>query len=270
MLEVRKFTPVLLLFFALAQMGLAQSEYQVVSVSNGGTIKGTISWSGPVPRPIVLAISKDPQVCDPESLKIRDLERLIIGPQHGVANTVVYLKNITSGKAMDLPEPRRFLDQKHCRYEPHILLVPQGSPLQMKSSDATLHTVHMEGAATYNLPFPFTNQVVSRAMPTSGLVNLKCNGGHLWMNAVMFVASHPYYAVTDESGTFELTDVPPGDYELVAWHEGWGVARKENTLDVLTQQRVQRPIFTEPRTWEKKISVTPNKTTAASFIISDK
>ena len=53
-------------------------------------------------------ISKDPQVCDPESLKTRDLERLIIGTQHGVANTVVYLKNITSGKAMDLPEPRRF------------------------------------------------------------------------------------------------------------------------------------------------------------------
>jgi hypothetical protein len=84
------------------------------------------------------------------------------------------------------------------------------------------------------------------------------------------VASHPYYAVTDESGTFELTDVPPGDYELVAWHEGWGVLRKENTLDVLTQQRVQRPIFTEPRTWEKRISVTPNKTTAVSFTISDK
>jgi Polysaccharide lyase family 4, domain II len=270
MLEVRKFTLVLLLCFALAQLGLAQSEYQVVSVSNGGTIKGSVTWSGPVPRPIVLAISKDPQVCDPESLKTRDLERLIIGTQHGVANTVVYLKNITSGKAMDLPEPRRFLDQKHCRYEPHILLVPQGALLQMKSSDATLHTVHMEGAATYNLPFPFTNQVVSRPMPTSGLVSLKCNGGHLWMNAMMFVASHPYYAVTDESGTFELTDVPPGDYELVAWHEGWGVLRKENTLDVLTQQRVQRPIFTEPRTWEKRISVTPNKTTAVSFTISDK
>lgn len=270
MMERSKLSVFLLFFFALAPMGLAQSGYQVVSVSNGGTIKGTVTWAGPVPRPLVLAISKDPQVCDPESLKTRDLERLIIGPQHGVANTVVYLKNITSGKAMDLPETRRFLDQKHCRYEPHILLVPQGALLQMKSSDATLHTVHMEGSATYNLPFPFTNQVISRAMPTPGLVTLKCNGGHLWMNAQMFVAPHPYYAVTDESGTFELTDVPPGDYELVAWHEGWSVTRKESTLDVLTQQRVERPIFTEPRTWQKKVSVSPNKTTAVSFMISDK
>jgi hypothetical protein len=49
----------------------------------------------------------------------------------------------------------------------------------MMSSDATLHTVHMEGAATFNLPFPFTNQISSRTMPTAGLVHLRCNGGHV-------------------------------------------------------------------------------------------
>jgi hypothetical protein len=56
---------------------------------------------------------------------------------------------------MEIPEARRSLDQKHSRYEPHILLVPENGPLQLKSSDAVLHTVHMDGAATYNLPFPF-------------------------------------------------------------------------------------------------------------------
>jgi hypothetical protein len=273
MIGVTRKLPLLVLLsllFALAQASVAQSEYHVVSVTNGGTIKGSVTWSGPVPRPVVLAVTKDPQICDPESLKTRDLERLILGPQHGVANTVVYLKNISSGKAMELPEPRRFLDQKHCRYEPHILLVPQGALLQMKSSDATLHTIHMQGAATYNLPFPFTNQVISRTMPTSGIVDLKCNGGHLWMNAEMFVVPHPYYNVTDESGSFELTDVPPGEYEIVAWHEGWNVARKESTMDVLTQQRVQRPVFSEPRIWAKQVSVSANKTSAVSFIIGDK
>ena len=57
-------------------------------------------------------VTKDPQICDPDSKKTSDLERLIIGPQGGVANTIVYLKNISSGKAMDLPEQRRHLDQK--------------------------------------------------------------------------------------------------------------------------------------------------------------
>src|ERR1700751_3371760 len=142
----------------------AQSNYQVVSVIYGGTIAGTVKWSGALSRIPTLPINKDPEVCDPDSHKTRDLERLIVGPKGGVANTVVFLKDISRGKAMDIPEPRRFLDQKHCRYEPHIILVPENSLLQLKSSDATLHTVHMDGAATYNLPFPFTNQVVSRTM----------------------------------------------------------------------------------------------------------
>jgi len=159
--------------------------------------------SGPLPRIASFPINKDQGICDPESHKTRDLERLMVGPQGGVANSVVFLKNISSGKAMDIPEPRRFLDQKLCRYEPHILLVPQNGLLKMNRSDATLHTVHMEGAATYNLPFPFTNQVVSRTMPALGRVSLKCNGGHAWMKAEMLVIPHPYYAVTDESGRFE-------------------------------------------------------------------
>ena len=98
--------------------------YRTITVPDGGTIRGTVKWDGALPRVPTLAISKDPQICNPASHKTRDLERI----------------------------------------------------LQMKSSDATLHTVHMDGAATYNLPFPFPNQVISRQMSTPGLVNLKCNG----------------------------------------------------------------------------------------------
>ena len=86
--------------------------------------------------------------------------------------TIVYLKNITSGKALELPEQRRHLNQKQCRYIPHILLVPQNATLSPMSSDATLHTIHMDGAATFNLPFPFTARVTTRAMSTPGLVHL--------------------------------------------------------------------------------------------------
>ena len=245
-------------------------DYQVISVSNGGTITGTVKWSGPAPHISSMAISKDQQICDPTSQKTRDLERLVLGPQGGVANTVVFLKDISRGKAIDLPEQRRFLDQKRCRYEPHILLVPSRASLQMRSSDAVLHTIHMDGAATYNLPFPFPNQVISRDMPSLGLVNLKCNGGHTWMNAEMLVVSHPYYAVTDESGKFQLSDVPAGEYELVAWHEGWNIARQEGSFDVLTERRISRPVFSEPRTWAKKVSVAQSSATTVNFVISEK
>src|SRR6202034_2551791 len=252
-----------------ATAAFAQS-YRVVAVSDGGTISGTVKWSGPQPHLAEFPITKDPEVCDPESKKMNNLERLLIGPQEGVANTIVYLKDITSGKAMDLPEQRRHLDQKHCHYIPHILLVPQNAELQMESSDATLHTIHMEGAATYNLPFPFPNQISSRTMSTPGLVNLRCNGGHVWMNAEMMVVQHPYYAVTDERGRFELSSVPPGTYQIVAWHEGWGLAGKEQAYDVLTERTVQRPIFTEPKTWERSVTVTANQPSTVNFVIGSK
>ncbi len=260
----------LTIFFAASAVSFAQSDYKVVPVINGGTISGTVKWSGPVPHALTFPITKDPHICDPESTKTTDLERLLVGPQGGVANTVVYLKNISSGKAMDLPEQRRHLDQKRCHYVPHILLVPQNGTLSMMSSDATLHTIHMDGVATFNLPFPFTDRVTARSMPTPGLVHLRCNGGHVWMNAEMMVVSHPYYAVTDEGGRFEFTDVPPGNYQIVAWHEGWNLLGKEHAYDVLTERSVERPMFSEPRTWETSVTVSGNQVSTVNFEISHK
>jgi hypothetical protein len=257
------------LFLAASVAAFSQSDYKVINVADGGTISGSVKWSGPVPHSVAFPITKDPQICDPDSKKTTDLERLIVGPQGGVANTVVYLKNISSGKAMDLPPQRRHLDQKHCRYIPHILLVPKDGALDMISSDATLHTVHMDGAASYNLPFPFPDRATSRTMPTAGIVNLRCNGGHVWMNAEMFVVAHPYYAVTDESGRYEFTGVPAGTYQIVAWHEGWGLAGKEQSYDVLTERSVQRPVFTEAKTWEKSVTVNANQSSSVDFVISN-
>jgi len=268
----RIFTKCLSLAFliAMSSFAWAQGEYKVIAVSDGGTISGNVKWTGPMPHNLEFPVTKDPQICDPEGKKVTELDRLIVGPQGGVANTIVYLKNITSGKALELPDQRRHLDQKGCHYIPHILLVPQNGQLSLKSSDATLHTVHMDGAATFNLPFPFPDRVSTRNMPAPGLVHLRCNGGHVWMNAEMMVVSHPYYAVTDESGRFEFTDVPPGTYQIVAWHEGWGLAGKEQAYDVLTERSVQRPIFTEPKTWEKSVTVHPNQASTVDFVIANR
>jgi hypothetical protein len=257
--------------WAMALLLQAQGEsYQVVSVNDGGTITGSVKWTGPRPPAATFSINKDQQVCDPDGQKTRDLERLVIGPQGGVANTVVYLKHVSSGKAFAFPEVRRSLNQRHCRYEPHILLVPEKEALQLRSSDPVLHTVHMQGAASFNLPFPFVDRVVTHEMSYAGIADVRCNGGHTWMNAELFVAPHPYYAVTDESGNFMLNDVPPGEYELVAWHEGWNLSRSEFAVDVLTQRRIRRPVFSEPRTWERKITVTSGGTATVAFTIGEK
>src|SRR6266478_9213695 len=125
------------------------SSYRVIPVDNGGAIKGSVKWQGPLPRLVPSLLNKDPQICDPDGQKRRDLERLIVGANGGVANTVVFLKDVTQGKAMDLPEARQALNQRTCRYEPHVLLVPGNGTVHLRSSDPILHTVHMSGASDY-------------------------------------------------------------------------------------------------------------------------
>jgi len=248
----------------------AQSDYTVVTIEDPGTITGTIRWTGPVPKIPTLPITKNADTCDPESHKVRDLERLLINSDGGVANTVVYLKDITRGKPMDLPEARQRLDQKTCRYFPHIMLVAQGGNLEIKNSDPILHTVHMMGAASNNVPFPFQNHFIPVVMRRSGEVDLKCNAGHVWMNAQVLVVKHPYYAVTDEGGAFKLTDVPPGEYQIEAWHEGWRIISEERVLDVAAQVEVSRPIYSQSETWTKTVTVRAGHTSQVDFAISGK
>jgi hypothetical protein len=248
----------------------AQSTYQVISVQDGGTIKGTVKWQGAMPHLVASEINKDSQVCDPLGQKKRDLERLLVAPNGGVANTVVYLRNISAGKAMDLPVQRRMLNQKNCRYEPHILLVPVQGTLTAKSSDPLLHTVHMSGSADYNLPFVTAGQEIRRPMTREGIVDLRCNAGHVWMNGEIMVAPHPYYAVTDAEGNFEMTDVPPGQYEIAAWHEGWRVVGESPLYDVMTQVRVKRPVFSDPVTWSKTVAVPAHGTAEVHFTLGEK
>ena len=246
----------------------AQAGYVSIQVTNAGTIEGLVKWTGPIPKIPELPITKNKEVCDPESRKTRDLERLLIDSAGGVANAVVYLKDIAKGKVMDLPSARQHLDQKECRYVPHILLVPEGSALQIRSSDPILHTVHMAGAAANNIPFPFQDQDIAVPMRRNGVVDLKCNAGHVWMNAEILVVKHPYYAVTDEHGLFKLTDVPAGEYQIEAWHEGWEIVREETVLDVAAQVQVRRPIYSDPKTWAKQVTVRTGETSHVNFTIS--
>jgi hypothetical protein len=258
-----------LLAVALARVvSFGQTGYQVVSVEDGGTIRGTVKWQGNLPHLIASAINKDNQICDPQDQKRRDLERLLVGPNNGVANTVVFLRNITRGKAMDLPVSRRLLNQKSCRYEPHILLVPAQGVLTVKSSDPLLHTVQMSGSSDYNLPFTAAGQEITRPMMREGPVSLRCNV-HVWMNGEMVVARHPYYAVTDQAGNFELTQVPPGEYEIIAWHEGWRVVGESALYDIVTQVRMKRPIFSDPVIWSKPVTVPPHQAVEINFTLGE-
>jgi hypothetical protein len=270
--SVMRASCILLLFVPLCSgRAAAQGDYTAITVQNGGAIAGTVTWAGPVPKLTKLPISKNQDVCDPEGMKTRDLERLLINPDgNGVANTVVFLRGITKGKAMDLPPNRMQLDQKTCRYIPHIMIIPEAGTLKIESEDPVLHTVQMFGVATNNIPFPFQHQFIPVTLQRNGVIELKCNAGHVWMNANVLVVKHPYYAVTDEHGSYKLSDVPPGEYEIVAWHEGWQVLSEARVLDVGAQVEVKRPMYSSPVTWTKKVNVKPGEPTVVDFALSEK
>jgi hypothetical protein len=255
---------------AAALAPAATAQYTVTTVTSSGTITGTVKWTGAKPQPVTLPITKNPDICEVNGQKTRDLERIEIASDGGVANTVVFLKGIASGKAWDLPEQRQSLDQKNCRYIPHIMLVPKGGELPMKSSDPILHNIHMTGVALYNLPFPIKDKVIKRPFQRNGVVDLKCDAGHVWMNSELLVVDHPYYAVTDEHGNFKITGVPAGNYTIEAWHESWHVARTETMMDVDSHQQVTRPLFADPLTWDEKVTVAAGATAKADFQISEK
>ena len=104
------------------------------------------------------------------------------------------------------------LDQKGCRYTPHVFGVRAGQPLEISNSDPTLHNVHAMGRSNqeFNLSQPIQGMKNTKTFTAPEvMVHFKCDV-HSWMNAYVGVLDHPYFAVTANGGAFELKNLPPG------------------------------------------------------------
>jgi plastocyanin len=191
--------------------------YEVVTVRDEGSIRGTVTFSGtpPVREPVV--ISKDQEVCG--KTEKRD-ESLVVGDNRGVQNAVVSLMNIQRGKRFSTT--KAILDQKDCRYAPHVLLVPAGE-VTFLNSDSILHNIHTHSSK--NPPFtkqqPKFKKSIKEKFREPEVIKLTCDV-HPWMSGWLVIQEHPYYAITDENGQFLLKDIPPGSYEIKVWHETLG------------------------------------------------
>jgi hypothetical protein len=197
----------------------AAAEYTVSAVTNGGTIKGRITYNGRPPAPKKVAITKDPKICGTS----RDDDTFELASDGGVKNVVVYLADVTSGKKF-AAEMKPVLDQKECRYQPHVQVVPLHAILQVKSSDPILHNVHsyLNGTTVINFAVPpQPGLVLPKKLDKPGGEQLKCDV-HNFMTGGFFVAENPYYALTGDDGSYEIQDVPPGSYTIATWHQAAG------------------------------------------------
>ncbi|HVT08852.1 MAG TPA: carboxypeptidase regulatory-like domain-containing protein [Polyangia bacterium] len=181
-----------------------------------GSVAGVVKLNGPAaPRP-AYKVTKDAAVCG----AAQPNETLVVSPAGGLANVVVSLR-APRPAAPPPPTPNAAVDQRGCRYEPHVQAVTAGTPLALVNSDAVLHNVHGSAGPiqVFNVAMPIRNQRLPTKLTRPGLVRLQCDAGHTWMGAWIYVFDHPYFAVTGADGKFAIEDVPAGHYTVEYWHE---------------------------------------------------
>lgn len=207
------------------EMLVFPEKYKAMTVSNGGTISGVVKFEGDVPEKKALEITKDEKVCGVDE---KFDESLVVGEGNALKNTIVYLIDVSEGKDFD-KDAKVEIDQKGCKFTPHVQIVPLDTRLTMLNSDKIMHNVHIfsEINKGINRPQPKTvrRMRLKAVKKAEGPVEVKCDI-HGWMSAWIAYVPHPYFAVTNEKGEFTLEDVPAGEYKLGYWHETCGTNSK--------------------------------------------
>lgn len=142
-----------------------------------------------------------------------------LAPVSELRNVVVYLKD---APARQLPPTRVEIRQRDETFVPRVVAVPIGSTVDFPNDDPIYHNVFsLSSAKNFNLGrFP-QGKSKRVTFDKPGLVRVFCDI-HSHMSATVLVFNHPWFAIPDESGRFQLPEVPPGDREITAWHERLG------------------------------------------------
>ena len=201
-------------------------SYDAGAVSSGGSISGTVKFAGTTPEPKPIEVTKDADVCA-KTPKFE--ESLVVGEGNGLKNVVISITSISSGKEFG---EAMALDQKECLYTPHITLTQVGAELAILNNDGILHNIHSysEANPAFNQAQPKFRKKLKKTFEQPEIVRVECDA-HGWMKGWIVVMEHPYYAVSDGSGAFTLSDVPAGEYELKFWHETLGEAMQNVTVE---------------------------------------
>jgi len=209
----------------------AAPVYFKVDPATAGTLTGTIKFTGRKPARKPVDMSNDPACVEAHHGKAYD-ESEVVNPNSTLANVFVYVKTGLEGKQFPIPATPATIDQKGCWFTPRVLGIQVGQTLSVVNSDPVTHNIHpmaeinrewnhSQGAGDEPLARKFTKPEV--------MIRVKCNI-HSWMHAFIGVLDHPYYAVSDASGSFTIPNLPPGEYTLEAWHEKLGTQDQKITV----------------------------------------
>ena len=211
----------------------SMAAYEGGDVKDGGTISGTVKFKGTAPAPKKLDVSKDKEVCGKTPLT----DESLIVSNGNLVNAVVTITDISKGKKMEVG--KFTLDQQGCRYHPHVLAFPAGSTVTIVNPDGILHNIHSFSKVNtaFNMAQPkfkkpwMLRSISPRPSRCDAMFTAGWRGG--WLRPQIRIL-----LVTDNSGSFKLTDVPPGTYTVEVWQQKLGKTTQKVTVKAKEDAKV--------------------------------
>lgn len=202
-----------------------------VDPATAGDIVGTVRLEGDPPDFHSIDMSAEPECVKVNSKPV--VPPIVVTGEHGaLANVAVYVKSGLGRYKYDVPTTPVVLNQKGCMYEPRVLALRVGQPLEVHNEDPTVHNINVRARDNHSWNRseepgepPFTEMFDHPELD----VPISCNV-HPWMRAYLFIFDNPYYDVTPKTGEFELKGLPPGTYTIEARQEFYGVQDQTVTL----------------------------------------
>lgn len=199
-----------------------------------GTVTGKVNFKGAKPAASTIKMNADPKCVKMHAGKDVPSQQIEVNPDNTLRDVFVYVKKGLEGKKFPAPKNKVSIDQQGCMYHPHVFGMMTNQPLEITNSDPTLHNIHslpkMAGNTSFNIAQPNKGMKTTKTFSKPEImVKIKCEV-HNWMAAYVGVLDHPFFAVTDEKGNYSIKDLPPGEYELEAWHEKFGTQTMKVTV----------------------------------------
>lgn len=200
----------------------------LVDPATAATITGVVTFKGTPPPRVKIDMSMDPACAMAAG---DNLSEQYVVNHGGLANAFVYLKrgvapSVLAASSAPAGQAPVQIDQKGCRFIPHVAAVQQGGSVSFTNSDPTMHNVHTMPTTVGNSSVdvsqgPGSPAQTRRFDAPENMLPIRCNN-HPWMNAFLNVAPNPYFTLSSADGKFTLRGVPPGNYILAAVHEKLG------------------------------------------------
>lgn len=221
--------------------------YDEITVTDGGTLSGTVTLDGDVPRPKGYNLTTLPdqiycgRISDGKGWRL--LQPFNVGEKGEFRQVVVLLEDVEKGKPFGEGKPPR-IEAVDCRFMPFVNVVRDLHDIVVVNMDPAMHDVqayetsHLGPRVLFNVPLPISKRypneiglsdhfhkhyegipMVQTVKMTKGrrIFTMQC-GFHAYMESWALVVDHPYYAITDQEGKFEIDDIPSGTYKVTIWH----------------------------------------------------